>query len=248
MEDLPTEPLPGPAILTLELESASLTVPARLARPESVRSRSWQRSAEHWAALAPRGLYARGLRSMLLWLVATCLLFLALAPALVIALVNLFVQGDPRRIFFTQLRVGYRGRLFVLYKFRTMRDHAGDDHARVTSFGRLLRNTHLDELPQLLNALLGDMCLIGPRPEMIATERWAARHLPEFSERLALLPGLTGYAQITQGYTDGGDEHAYRQKLELNRAYRERLSFGLDCAILVRTALWMLRGRGWRKK
>jgi len=242
-------------IVTIELESASLSAPTAAPRSRPARgagpvvgARPWRRSPEHWAALAPRGAYASRVRTPLLWLVTLALLLPALLPMLAIVLVNLAVQRDPRRVFFTQPRVGYRGRLFVLYKFRTMRDHAGDDHARVTAFGRLLRNTHLDELPQLLNVLLGDMCLIGPRPEMVSTERWAAHHLPEFSERLALRPGLTGYAQITQGYTDGGDEHAYREKLALNRAYRERLSFGLDCAILARTVLWMMRGRGWQRR
>jgi len=91
------------------------------------------------------------------------------------------------------------------------------------------------------------MSLIGPRPEMIPTERWAARHVPGFCERLALKPGLTGYAQITQGYTLDGDERAYREKLRLNRRYREELSPGFDSAILARTVLWMLRGRGWQR-
>jgi lipopolysaccharide/colanic/teichoic acid biosynthesis glycosyltransferase len=118
-----------------------------------------------------------------------------------------------RRVLFAQTRVGWRGRLFVLYKFRTMVDGPGDDRARVTRFGRLLRNTHLDELPQLWNVLRGEMCLVGPRPEMLATERWAAERCPEFVERLVLPPGSPGCAQITQGYTDEGDEAAYREKV-----------------------------------
>jgi lipopolysaccharide/colanic/teichoic acid biosynthesis glycosyltransferase len=123
----------------------------------------------------------------------------------------------------------------------------GKDAARVTRFGRFLRNTHLDELPQLWNVLRGDMSLIGPRPEMLATERWAAERCPGFVERLCLKPGLTGFAQITQGYTDQGDAAAYRAKLALNRRYRDELSFTTDCAILVRTVAWMLRARGWRR-
>jgi lipopolysaccharide/colanic/teichoic acid biosynthesis glycosyltransferase len=123
----------------------------------------------------------------------------------------------------------------------------GKDAARVTRFGRFLRNTHLDELPQLWNVLRGDMSLIGPRPEMLATERWAAERCPGFVERLCLKPGLTGFAQITQGYTDLGDESAYRAKLALNRRYRAELSLTTDCAILGRTVAWMLRARGWRR-
>jgi lipopolysaccharide/colanic/teichoic acid biosynthesis glycosyltransferase len=137
--------------------------------------------------------------------------------------------------------------VFVLWKFRTMRDGQGDDVARVTRLGRFLRNTHLDELPQLWNVLRGDMCLIGPRPEMLATERWAAEHCPGFSERLCLKPGLTGYAQISQGYTDSGDVAAYNAKRALNQRYLDELSFATDAAILVRTVAWMLRARGWRR-
>jgi lipopolysaccharide/colanic/teichoic acid biosynthesis glycosyltransferase len=239
--------------VTLSLEPLSLPgflegAPPLAQRPESARARgSWRRSPEEWRRLVPPSLYADVVRTPLLWLATLPLVPLALLLSLPIACVNLWVHG-PRRVLFTQLRVGWRGRIFVLYKFRTMLDHPGDDRTRVTRFGRFLRNTHLDELPQLWNVLAGDMCLIGPRPEMIPTERWAARHVPGFSERLALKPGLTGYAQITQGYTDDGDERAYREKLRLNRHYREELNLGLDCAILLRTMLWMLRGRGWRRR
>jgi len=209
-------------------------------------SHTWRLAEGEWELLAPPGAYARHLRTPLLLLASLSLVPLALLLALPIACANLWIHGSLRRVLFAQLRVGWRGRVFVLYKFRTLLDRPGDDHARVTRFGRFLRNTHLDELPQLWNVLRGDMCLIGPRPEMLPTERWAARNVPGFSERLCLRPGLTGYAQITQGYTDDGDLSAYREKLRLNRRYREELSLGLDCAILVRTVSWMLRGRGWR--
>jgi lipopolysaccharide/colanic/teichoic acid biosynthesis glycosyltransferase len=216
--------------------------------PRAARSAApWRRSEAEWSLLTPQGLYARRLRRPFLLAVTLGLLPLAISLALPIALVNACVQRGWRRVFFSQVRSGHRGRPFVLLKFRTMRDRPGDDRARVTALGRFLRNTHLDELPQLWNVLRGDMSLIGPRPEMLATERWAAERLAEFSERLALRPGLTGLAQVTQGYTDHGDERAYGEKLRLNRRYREELSFGLDLAILLRTALWMLRGRGWRR-
>jgi lipopolysaccharide/colanic/teichoic acid biosynthesis glycosyltransferase len=237
--------------VTIELETLSLrdfsVAPAPGPRARDARVvQAWRRSPGEWERLVPSGHYARALRAPFLLLATLPLVPLALFLAVPIACVNLWIHGSPRRVFFAQLRVGWRGRVFVLYKFRTMLDRPGDDRARVTRFGRFLRNTHLDELPQLWNVLRGDMCLIGPRPEMIPTERWAARHLPGFSERLALKPGLTGYAQVTQGYTDDGDERAYREKLALNRRYRDGLSFALDCAILARTAVWMLRGRGWR--
>ena len=119
-----------------------------------------------------------------------------------------------------------------------------DDQLRVTRFGRFLRNTHLDELPQLVNVLRGDMSMIGPRPEMVEIERWASSEVEQFSRRLAIKPGITGLAQVTQGYT-GRDRAAYARKLEINDHYRERMSFSFDVKILAMTAIWMLRGRGW---
>jgi lipopolysaccharide/colanic/teichoic acid biosynthesis glycosyltransferase len=244
-----------PVTIELEISSAApaRTSPGPLRRTPGERRATflpWRRPEAEWERLAPRGFYARRARTPFLLAVTLCLLPAALALALPIALVNACVHG-PRRIFFTQLRAGWRGRPFVLLKFRTLRDptlERGDDHARVTRFGRLMRNTHLDELPQLWNVLRGEMCLVGPRPETLAVEVWAARRCPGFSARLALRPGLTGRAQVTQGYTQDGDLAAYREKLALNRAYADSLSFTGDCALLLRTVAWMLRARGWRAR
>jgi lipopolysaccharide/colanic/teichoic acid biosynthesis glycosyltransferase len=81
---------------------------------------------------------------------------------------------------------------------------------------------------------------------MSSIESWAAKRIPGFSERLVLSPGITGWAQITQGYAADGDAEAYSRKLSTNRAYRARLSFRMDLEILIRTVLWMLLRRGWR--
>jgi len=187
------------------------------------------------------------------------LLVVTLPPALVlgfpIALVNALQFRSLQRVFFTQPRVGLGGRVFRIVKFRTMRECAGGefdswgrnlDRLRVTRFGRFLRNTHLDELPQLVNILRGEMDFIGPRPEMIDIHGWACERLEGFDERTVLLPGVTGLAQVTQGYA-GPDEAQYRRKLALDRRYLARLSLALDLEILLRTAIWMLRGRGWRR-
>lgn len=231
----------------------TLTRAPELSPRTRVKSRR-KRALVDWDALEPRSSYARVGRP----LVHAALLVVTLVPIVVIGalvgLVNLAYFRDPRAVFFVQPRVGRRGRVFQLYKFRTMRDakegaHAswasGGDAARVTRFGRFLRNSHLDELPQILNILRGEMCFIGPRPEMVEVERWAEENLPGFGARLVLTPGITGYAQITQGYT-GKEIDAYARKLELNELYRAELSLRTDLAILARTAVWMLRGRGWQ--
>ena len=209
-----------------------------------------------WNALAPRGAYARyGRRTLDLIAVAVLLPF-ALAPMVFVGVVNLCSFRDPRRVFFAQERVGLRGQVFRMYKFRTMRDarqgalHSwanGGDRLRVTRFGRFLRNAHLDELPQLWNIVKGDMGIIGPRPEMVEIEAWAAREVLGFTERLRFRPGVTGWAQITQGYT-GRCREAYAEKLAANERVTCRPRLGRDLEILARTALWMLRGKGWQWK
>lgn len=210
------------------------------------RDEPWEKLPEEWDALEPRGLYAGHLRTPLLWCVAACGALPALAVGVCIALVNAFVIGSPRQVLFGQERVGRRGRVFRLWKFRTMRGTAADgsDEERVTRFGRLLRNSHLDELPQLINVLRGEMCLIGPRPEMVEIERWAVDAVPGFEERLALTPGLTGWAQITQGYA-AQDAEAYALKRDKNREYAARISPAGDVAILLRTVSWVLKRKGW---
>jgi lipopolysaccharide/colanic/teichoic acid biosynthesis glycosyltransferase len=210
-----------------------------------VRTAAWTLRGEEWERCEPSGVYAKSIRGPFLLALSVLLVPPALLLLFPLVLTNAWLHGGLAQAFFAQVRVGRRGRPFVLYKLRTMR--SGPGCLRVTPFGRFLRNSHLDELPQLWNVLCGDMCLIGPRPEMVATERWAAACCPGFAERLVLAPGLTGLAQITQGYTEGGDMAAYRTKSALNRRYREELSLALDCAILARTLLWMLRRRGWRR-
>lgn len=185
------------------------------------------------------------------------LLLLLLPPALplmvLIAATNLCAFRDPRQVFFLQPRIGWRGRPFRIFKFRTMKVAAscdvgswadGSDRLRVTRLGKLLRNTHLDELPQIFNILMGDMSFIGPRPEMVEIERWAEAEVPGFGERLALRPGVAGLAQITQGYTNC-DVDAYREKLSINRRYAREMCLALDLSIILRTIVWMLRGKGW---
>lgn len=220
------------------------------ARPVARPARS---SSPDWEALAPRGAYGRSGRAFFNAAMVALLLPPALCVGAVVALVNACAFRSLRKIFFVQPRAGLRGRPFRLYKFRTMSEprssaHAswqgGEDVQRVTRLGRFLRSTHLDELPQLLNVLRGDMMLIGPRPEMLEVEAWAGEHVPGFSQRLAIKPGLTGLAQITQGYT-GADAQAYAEKLAINMDYLRRCSFALDAQIVVRTVVWMLRGRGW---
>ena len=214
--------------------------------PGDAEREPWVLPATTWNALEPDSVYARRLRTPVLYLVTLAFVPLAFVLAAPIALVNAWLYGGLGRVLFLQERVGRRGRVYVIYKFRTMSDGEGmSDQARVTRFGRFLRNSHLDELPQFLNILRGEMCLIGPRPEMLETERWANTVRRGFAERLVLRPGITGWAQIQQGYANCGDREGYMRKAALNRQHRRGLTFASDVAILVLTVLWMLRMKGW---
>jgi lipopolysaccharide/colanic/teichoic acid biosynthesis glycosyltransferase len=209
-----------------------------------------------WQRLSPTGPYARWGKAVLRVSLTVLVLPVALALSLPIVLINLVLFRDLRLVLYKQPRIGRRGRVFEIFKFRTMREankgdfeswSEGHDDQRVTGFGRLLRNTHLDELPQLLNILRGEMGFVGPRPEMIEIHEWVLERIPDFEERNTLLPGITGYAQITQGYT-GMDEREYTVKLAADQHYRRNFSLLLDLEILLRTPLWMLRGRGWNSR
>lgn len=225
-----TDALDGPAVDASDLQAIE---------------QPWMRS--DWSAWTPRGPYGRfGKRALdLVLLLATAPVTLPLMVCLGILCSRAHRENGGG--LFWQDRVGRRGQVFRLIKFRTMapaKEEGGP--MEVTRLGRLLRNTHLDELPQIYNVLRGEMSFIGPRPEMVEIEAWAAQVVPAFSRRLCMRPGITGLAQITQGYTDR-DTKAYRDKLRINDSYCTRLSLHRDVWILAKTVLWMAQARGWRK-
>lgn len=159
-----------------------------------------------------------------------------LSPVLVLLALLVWLRvGRP--IVFVQERPGRRGRIFRIYKFRTMRSAVDElgrplpDDKRLTPFGRLLRKTSLDELPELLNVLKGDMSLVGPRPLLV-------QYLPLYSEeqfrRHALRPGLTGWAQVK-----GRNALSWDEKFAYDLWYVDHWGLWLDLRILVRT-LWMV--------
>lgn len=152
-----------------------------------------------------------------------------LAPilAVIVVLVRLKL-GAP--VLFCQRRPGLNARQFTLYKFRTMtgaRDAQGNllsDAQRLTSFGRFLRSTSLDELPELFNVLKGEMSLVGPRPLLV---QYLERYTPEQMRRHEVKPGLTGWAQV-----NGRNALTWEQKFELDVWYVDHLSFCLDLKII----------------
>lgn len=142
------------------------------------------------------------------------------------------------------------GRHFTIYKFRTMRVDAEKQGAqfavqgdsRITPIGRFLRKTRLDELPQLWNVLKGEMSLVGPRPERPEFIKPLSDEIPGYLDRLGLKPGLTGVAQILNGYDN--ELESFRRKVAFDLHYLQNCSFGNDVKILVRTIKVVLTGSG----
>lgn len=180
---------------------------------------------------------------------------LVLLPVLIplciaVALVVWLDGGRP--ILFWQERVGQWGRAFRMVKFRTMRPDAESNGAafassgdnRVTRIGRVLRRFRLDELPQFWNVLRGEMSIIGPRPEQVVFAEEFEERFPLYGLRHAVPPGITGWAQVTQGYAAGADETL--EKLRRDTYYIKHLSLSKDLKVLALTALTVLTGFGSR--
>ena len=159
---------------------------------------------------------------------------------LLISLIILIGDGKP--VLFRQKRVGKSNELFTIYKFRTMKrgtenvasGKLENANAKITKFGRILRATSIDELPQLFNILNGTMSLVGPRP--LIPEETEIRELREKYNVYTIRPGITGWAQV-----NGRDNISLEQKALLDKEYVEKQSLGFDIKILVMTVLKVLR-------
>ena len=195
--------------------------------------------------MSPSQQLFRRLLSLSVSLIAllVCLPFI---PLIVLA-VRLSSQGP---IFFSQTRVGQRGRLFTAYKFRTMRQDAeaqgavwaSKDDPRVTTIGRILRKTRLDEIPQLWNVLRGEMAFVGPRPERPEFVQWLSVEIPYYDLRHMIRPGITGWAQVRYRY--GASLEETKHKLEYDLSYIKHQSIGLDLLIMFETIKTIILRRG----
>ncbi len=174
-------------------------------------------------------------------------------PVMLLTAIAIAAESKGRgTIFYKQVRVGEKGAPFEVIKFRSMRMDAekngaqwatqGDD--RITTVGRFIRKMRIDELPQLLNVLRGDMSFVGPRPERPEFVEELAKSIPYFHDRHMVKPGITGWAQI--GYPYGASEDDSRKKLQYDLYYVKNYSLFLDLSIIFQTAEVILWGRGAR--
>ncbi|WAT18167.1 exopolysaccharide biosynthesis polyprenyl glycosylphosphotransferase [Aurantiacibacter sp. MUD11] len=206
-----------------------------------------------FGSLLPNMSFMRLKRLADIALVLLLLPILVLPLLLVAVLVKLDSHGP---VLFRQERVGYRGRPFMVTKFRTMRCEelsesveerrakamTGENDPRITKLGAFLRRTRIDELPQMLNILMGHMSWIGPRPEALELGNWYRQEIPFYDYRHIVRPGITGWAQVNQGHvTELQDIDA---KLQYDFYYIKNFSYWLDFLILMRTAQVVLTGHG----
>lgn len=166
---------------------------------------------------------------------------IVLSPVLVVLMIlgAVFMRGNP---FFTQPRPGKNEKIFKLIKFRTMdnrKDADGNllpDEVRLNGYGKFLRSTSLDELPELANIVKGDMSIIGPRPLLV---RYLDYYTEEERKRHNVRPGLSGYAQV-----HGRNNVNWGEKMKMDIYYAEHISFGMDVKILIDTILIVLKREG----
>jgi lipopolysaccharide/colanic/teichoic acid biosynthesis glycosyltransferase len=181
--------------------------------------------------------YLKRFIDLIVSLVAFCLLL----PLFIVVTALLFIanQGSP---FFLQPRPGKKGRIFMVVKFKTMndkKDAAGNllsDAERLTGIGKFIRKTSLDEIPQLINVIKGEMSLIGPRPLLV-------EYLPLYNDtqkrRHDVRPGITGWAQV-----NGRNAIGWKEKFELDVWYVDHVSFRLDCKIILFTLMKVVKSEG----
>lgn len=167
---------------------------------------------------------------------------LLFAPVMILCAILIKLWDPKGPVLYRQVRVGLNGKLFTIFKLRSMyvdaeahgkAQWAGKDDPRVIPVCRWMRMSHVDELPQLLNILRGEMSLVGPRPERPEMFENLSQQLPDFEKRLAVKPGLTGMAQIKNGYDT--DLESVRRKLQYDLEYIENMSLFLEMKLIFAT-------------
>ena len=195
----------------------------------------------HWRPRVGRSGLCAGLKRAFDVLAAAAILILLAPLYAVLAALIAFDSAGP--ILFRQQRTGLNGRVFTIYKFRTMTvaepgasvSHATREDKRVTRIGRFLRASSLDEIPQLLNVVKGEMSLVGPRPHAVEHDLHYSSLLPDYERRFAVRPGLTGLAQIQGLRGEVQDLNCMARRVDADVLYASHWSFLGDVAIMVRT-------------
>jgi lipopolysaccharide/colanic/teichoic acid biosynthesis glycosyltransferase len=176
------------------------------------------------------------------------IMLLGLPVFLIVMLITKLTSEGP--VFYKQERIGRNGVPFYIYKFRSMivksevdgPQTTSDDDPRITPWGKIMRKTHLDELPQFWNVLKGDMSIVGPRPERAFFIRQITQKAPSYLKLLALKPGITSIGQVDYGYAESVDEMVERASLDLR--YLQEVNLLTDLEIIFKTVGTMIGGKG----
>lgn len=207
-------------------------------------------SENSFGTLAPISVFMNA-KHILDWLTAIIVLVLLAPVLMLIALAVRLDSSGP--VIFRQARIGYRGEMFTVYKFRTMvaatpgasaldAAKTQTEDKRITRIGGFMRRSRIDELPQILNILKGEMSWIGPRPEARVLSEWYEKQIPFYRYRHIVRPGLTGWAQVNQGHV--AEVEDVQNKLYLDFYYIKNFSLWIDLLIIARTIQTVLTGFG----
>ncbi|WP_261069469.1 sugar transferase [Streptococcus mitis] len=181
-------------------------------------------------------------------LLISIFLLILIIPICLITCIFIVIESSGNPIFI-QERVGLNGRKFMMYKLRSMyldaekngHQWASKNDKRITKVGRFIRRTRIDEFPQIINIIKGEMSIIGPRPERPEFVNEFLKYIPDFNKRLAVRPGITGWAQVNGGY-----DLTPKEKLGYDIYYIKHESIKLDFLILLKTAKVIFNGHGFR--
>jgi len=179
------------------------------------------------------------------------LIAMVLLLPIFLMLCGLVYFSSPGSIFYRQIRVGERGIHYQIYKFRSMYENsekdtgpiwASLDDKRITPIGKIMRKFHIDEIPQFFNVLIGDMSIVGPRPERPEIIEKIMKEIPNYLSRTKIKPGITGWAQLNGTYDNNIDDVSI--KLQNDCYYIENFSLSFDIKILFLTLIRVLKGKG----
>jgi len=183
-------------------------------------------------------------RIRVLDIVFSSALLVMFSPFILFCIIYILIR-DGRPVFYSQPRHGINAKIFKVYKFRTMDDpKEGEGSPTLTKSGKLLRMTRLNEIPQLLSVFIGNMSIVGPRPDIPSTYEYCTKEIPYYKYRTRVMPGITGHAQVLYRYVDKLEYDTFARRLSYDLYYVKNMDFRLYLATMLRTAETMIFRRG----